>query len=293
MSVEVYRSDRSRHLVLRQSGGDLLPGAILEKLLDEGVACGWLRASGVLADVELRVHDARIGGLGAARLIVGPVQALVIEGAIGLVDGVPSCSLRALLSREGDAGLEVLAGEIESARAISLEVLVTALDDVALGRSFDPVAGVWLLGGSGATGSHGSPRASGGAAPARAWATALAASEGSDRDVRTAAAAAAGPGAAASAPAGMKMPQKPARPQAVDVDSPVPDVGDLAEHFAFGLCDVVKSDGDRLHLRVIKDGRIKEIALEMLRVTRLDSTEPPTLRDDGEPRRRFKLDRKM
>jgi hypothetical protein len=34
---------------------------------------------------------------------------------------------------------------------------------------------------------------------------------------------------------------------------------------------VVKSDGERLHLRIPKDGRIREIALEMLRVIPLDS----------------------
>ncbi len=66
------------------------------------------------------------------------------------------------------------------------------------------------------------------------------------------------------------MPQKLARQAVVEVDSPVPNAGDVVEHFAFGRCDVVKSDGDRLHLRMHKDGRIKEIALDMLRVTPLD-----------------------
>ena len=57
------------------------------------------------------------------------------------------------------------------------------------------------------------------------------------------------------------------------------------EHFAFGQCEVLKSDGDRLHLRMPRDGRVKEIALEMLKVTEL-------ARADGEPRR-FKLERKL
>ena len=69
-----------------------------------------------------------------------------------------------------------------------------------------------------------------------------------------------------------------------DLDAPVPEAGDVVDHFAFGRCDVVKSDGDRLHLRIHKDGRIREIALEMLRVTPLDA--------DGTGRR-FKLERRI
>jgi predicted DNA-binding protein with PD1-like motif len=271
VTFDLHRSDRTRHFLLRQSGGDVLPEALLDKLRDEGVTCGWLRASGVLADVEVRAYDARLRGLGPARVLAGPVQALVIEGAIGLADGVPGCSLRAVLVREGEGGLEVLAGELQSARAVALEGMVTAFDSLAVARAFDESAGVWLFArsvapvlpvvGSGAAGAPG----------ARGWSNAVQASEGT------------------------RMPQKPAR-QAVDLDSAVPEAGDVVEHFAFGLCDVAKSDGDRLHLRVVKDGRIKEIALEMLRVTPLDDAPPePRALDSTEARtpRRFKLDRRM
>ena len=58
------------------------------------------------------------------------------------------------------------------------------------------------------------------------------------------------------------------------------------QHFAFGKCEVMKSDGDRLHLRVGKEGRVREIALEMLRVVPLDAD--PTVRP-----RHFRLDRRL
>ena len=48
---------------------------------------------------------------------------------------------------------------------------------------------------------------------------------------------------------------------------------------------MLRSDGDRLHLRVGKDGRIREIALEMLRVTRLD--------DDEEGKRRVTENKRL
>jgi predicted DNA-binding protein with PD1-like motif len=276
--------------VLRAGGGEPIPDALASRLREEQVACGWLRGSGVLADVELRAFDAELGTLGRTRRIAGPVQLLSLEGSIGLSGGEPSFSLRGVLARETDHGLETLAGEIAAARAVALEVLVTALDDVALERSLDETAGVWLLRG-GASTSPAAARAArpspvavvaaAGSAPAApaAWSAALEASDHAEREpprpVRVAA-----PTGAMTAP----IPQRPARPP-TDFDTPYPEPGDSVEHFAFGRAEVVKSDGDRLHLKVHKDGRVREIALEMLRVTRLADA------DGG--KRHFKLERRM
>jgi hypothetical protein len=83
------------------------------------------------------------------------------------------------------------------------------------------------------------------------------------------------------------MPQRPVKPVVEDDGEHIyPDAGDVVEHFAFGRCEVVKSDGDRLHLRLGKDGRVKEIALEMLKVTPL----PPV---DGQEGKHFRLDRRL
>jgi predicted DNA-binding protein with PD1-like motif len=289
MSVRVHRSQRSRHLVLRVSTGELLPDALVARLGEERVTCGWIRASGVLTDVELRAFDATAGGLGTPRRIAGPVQVLALEGSVGLVAGVPGVSLRALLAREGDRGLETLAGEISIARAVALEVLVTVLEDLSLERALDELAGVWLL-------DSRAPAA--GTLEVRGWSTAVDASVSPDRGPpmlsRSAAATAAGrelvKGAAvhevqAAQFATVQIPQRPARPTMDhDTTTLVPEAGDVVDHFAFGRCDVVRSENDRLHLRVHKDGRIREIALEMLRVTRLE--------DDGGPRR-FKLERRI
>ncbi len=292
MTVRVSKSERSRHLVLRVDEGEILPDALTARLGEERVACGWIRASGVLADVDLRAFDAQLGRPGAVRRIVGPVQVLALESSIGLVDGGPAFSLRAVLARESDRGLETLAGEIVRARTIGLEVLVTVLDDLALERALDAPTGVWLLGAGGAAVPRAqvgapAPRSPSGsavsvpllrslpaAAPATPWSGALEASAHTDRDPST---------SLRSTSMAMPIPQRPVRPGS-DVEGPVPEAGDVVDHFAFGKCDVVKSDGDRLHLRIHKDGRIREIALEMLRVTPLE--------DDGTGRR-FKLERRI
>jgi hypothetical protein len=80
------------------------------------------------------------------------------------------------------------------------------------------------------------------------------------------------------------IPVRPPKPE-LDLDVVVPERGDVVEHFAFGRCEVVRSDGERLHLKVLKDGRVREIALEMLRVIPLGASE-----DDV---RRFKLERRL
>lgn len=289
----VHPSDKARHLVLRASAGETLPDGLAERLRDAQVAAGWLRASGVLTDVELRAFDAEVGSLGRARRIAGPVQLLSLEGSIGLSGGEPSFSMRALLARETDRGLETIAGEIAAARTVALEVLVTALDDVAVGRSLDEAAGVWLLTGGASEGAAPprpapAPAANIGdrvrspeerAAPT-AWSGALEASDRVEREPQRPRPAA----APATVGGAVAIPQRPARPP-TDFDTIYPEPGDLVEHFAFGSAEVVKSDGDRLHLRVHKDGRIREIALEMLRVARLPDA------DDG--KRRFKLERRI
>ncbi|RYE74577.1 MAG: hypothetical protein EOO74_11320 [Myxococcales bacterium] len=70
-----------------------------------------------------------------------------------------------------------------------------------------------------------------------------------------------------------------------DESDEVPARGDLVDHFSFGLCDVIKAEGDRLHLRDVKGpGRIREVVSSALKVM------PATTRPDG--KRVFRLQRK-
>jgi hypothetical protein len=252
--------------------GERLPGALLVALREQGVACGWVRASGVLDDIELR------GSIGTPpRHIAGRAHAITIEGSVGLTAGDVTVGLRAVLVHPSEGGTETLAGEITSARIIGLEAIVTALDDVAAGRALDANTDVWLMGEVVALAP---PPAAAPRAKAE-WSEAAAVS------------AEPPPAPARRAPPtvtqviGAAMPQRLVRPAAVVEESPsfvAPEVGDVVEHFAFGSCEVIKSDGERLHLKLDRDSRVKEISLEMLRVTPLAS--------DG-PNRRFKLDRKL
>ena len=46
-----------------------------------------------------------------------------------------------------------------------------------------------------------------------------------------------------------------------------PEAGDLVEHFAFGLCEVLRVSGDQLTLRDRKSGRIREVRHGFLTIT--------------------------
>jgi predicted DNA-binding protein with PD1-like motif len=287
--VKVETSERARHLVLRAELGDVLPDALLRLVRELGVVAGWFRGSGVLEEIELRVYGAKIRGHGALRREAGPLQALVLDGTLGIAGGDMALGLRAVFARETDQGVETLAGELTAARVVALEGVVTVLDDVVMPRGLDPVAGIWLMTDpsravEGAVAprqvlpsdktANISPAQQGRARAAPpAWSDAIAASAATPKDKT-----------AAAARSGQPIPIRPARPVVAEDDNLFPQAGDMVEHFAFGTCEVFKSDGDRLHLRVGKDGRMREIALEMLRVTLLAS--------DGETHR-YRLDRKM
>lgn len=272
--MKAQTSEKGRHVVFRASAGEKLPDALVRALEDEAVACGWIRASGVLEAVELRAL--RSDGSPASRRLDGRVHVVSLEGSIGLAGGALSVGMRAIVARETDRGLETLAGEIVSARVVGLEAIVTALDDVAIPRGLDAGAGVWLLGEAGATEARAAPKvdAQRADAPKAEWSEAVAASAEPPKRP-----------APAIAPIGAAIPQRPVRPEQPEApDAVVPEEGAVVDHFAFGRCDVIKSDGDRLHLRMHRDGRVKEIALEMLKATPLPD-------EDG--KKRFKLERRL
>ncbi|HEX7665199.1 MAG TPA: PPC domain-containing DNA-binding protein [Polyangiaceae bacterium] len=272
----------SRHLVLRLEEGESLPDALLQTLRDQEVATGWLRASGIVTEAEIKAFRSDHGAYGPTRRIAGPVQIVSLEGSIGVSRGDLSVGLRVVLARETESGLETIAGELVGARVVAVEAFVTALDDVAVARTLDERTATWLFDPAPGTSSPLSTKPTrpegervrereAPPEPPAAWAQAVAAS--SNERPRE-----------AEAPRA-QIPQRPQKPKHDDEEMVFPEAGDIVEHFAFGRCEVLKSDGDRLHLKVGKDGRIREIALEMLRVTPLESGE--------ENRRRFKLDRKL
>lgn len=310
----------ARNILCRFGAGAALPEALLAILRDEVVLAGWLRASGVLADVELRVLDPRAGAPGPVHKLAGNVQVIALEGSIGLANGDVSTGLRAVLVREGALGLETIAGDLVGGRVVALEAWISAFDELTAERKLD-AAGVWLADATAVAPRTSTivspaatttppvhspanlsivaaPAASNAATPEAHEEPAPPATPSGFADVVRRESEAIPPAAAEEPrPAAPKpsptfsppggMPLKPIRPVKVEEEEQLlPEAGDTVEHFAFGRCEVVKTDGDRLHVRLGKDGRIKEIALEMLKVSPLPAAE-------GQTTRHFKLARKL
>jgi len=52
-----------------------------------------------------------------------------------------------------------------------------------------------------------------------------------------------------------------------EVDPAVPEAGDVVEHFAFGICDVLTAEGERLRIRDVNGPiGVREVSLDMLTV---------------------------
>jgi predicted DNA-binding protein with PD1-like motif len=250
--LKIVPVERTQHLLLRFHAGDTLPDTLLKQLREQQITGGWLRLTGILADVELSAFSSEIEGPGGTKRIAGPIQAVVLDGSLGVADGGVAVDLRVVLARETDRGLETIAGQLLRARVVGLEGSMTVLEETVVPRGLDRASGVRLFHDDAVVAP--TPRAHVEAAPS---------------SPATPPARPSVPVASPSSPSVLPTPiHRAAKPDDESDEGPYPQAGDLAEHFAFGACEVLKSDGDRLHLRM-KDGRIREIALEMLKVTPL------------------------
>jgi predicted DNA-binding protein with PD1-like motif len=260
----VTEARRTRNLLIRLDRGEELPAALLRALGEVEARAAWITGMGTVEAAEIVLFDQRSREFDRTRRIETPCGIVSLTGNAALVDGALSLQLSATLARETDLGLSLLAGQLVWARVFSVELSVLVFDDVALLRTLDERTGLLAL--------TARPAAASTLAEPRAPVAAL-------RIAEPPAVALYPPASPATeTPA---MPQRPMRPR--DEVEIYPEVGDTVMHFHFGECTVIGSDGDRIRLRQDRDGRVREVALSMLRI------EPPTIINE---KRNFKLLRK-
>jgi hypothetical protein len=206
-------------------------GDLLEVLTEVGRGVeGWIHATGQVEAVELRVAGEGADLVCALR---GRLNLLSLSGPSGGPFSVT-------LARASDVGIEVLGGVLVSARSAGVSL--------SLHR-----AGI-------------AP-----AAPVRVLASLA---EETETAVASPAQAAASPAQAApavwvaAAAANARARARDAR-EAEEVEQELfPEAGDLVEHFAFGKCEVLTAEGERLRIRDVGGPhRIREVSLAMLKVT--------------------------
>jgi predicted DNA-binding protein with PD1-like motif len=251
---------RTRNLIVRLDRGEEL-AQVLQRTLDQAEArAAWITGVGSVEAAELAVFD-QTRRDNRTRRVDTPCEVVSLTGNISLLEGTSFLRLSATLARETDAGLQVLAGQLLWARAFALELHVVAFDDVSLARLPDDRTGLALLG------MRGGPALDPSASLARG------------PDVTPRPSPVQQPGIVDSPP----VMARPMRHQAEQHEA-YPETGDRVNHFHFGVCVVIGSDGDKIRLRQERDGRVREVALTMLRI------DAPTTGDDGT--RLFELRRK-
>ncbi len=194
-----------------------------------GTTDAWFEGAGEVAEPVLDLATEM--GERVTRSLPGVWDLVSLRGAITRAG---TTNLHALVAREGAAGPQLVGGLLRSARVVRVDLLVCTAD--AEDRPAPP------------------------AAPSR------------PEERRSA------PGIVAPLGAPMPSPSSPGSPTAshASIPRPVrtttaepeiyPEEGDTVNHFAFGRCLVVFSDGERLRLQQEKDSRVREVALSMLRV---------------------------
>jgi predicted DNA-binding protein with PD1-like motif len=240
------------------AGADLR--AFLEAALAERrVVEAWITAYGTLNDVELRDSDSSKTFATSSRIVS-------LVGSVEVRNGAPAMTLTATVGRPSMRGLELIAGEISRARVDRVRVAITALTSRTLDSSADDV--------DGSTTSN----AARNAAPQRAASPWDAVAEASERSVDAAPkASSAGakllatkatphPVRAAATP--LSAPVTPIAPRKkVAIEEFLPEIGDAIDHFAFGRCRVLKSDGEELLVRDESTGKTRTIHLSVLEVS--------------------------
>lgn len=263
--MKTKRIDTVEHRLVFLEKGDRWPEALTEAIERAGFSSGTFQGTAVLRDVELRSYDAGLGQREPGRRTEGPIEAVVLSGAFGLSRGSLALSTQTVLAVRDGLGDRIAAGSLESARIDGGEVLVRAFVGTDLVRAHRADAGVWLfqLEAEVAGTTTSSPRAE-----ARAEPRPVTAASSAWAALADASAAAVSTPTAESRPIAGRPPAS-ARPSAQvgEEDEALVEQGAVIEHFAFGEGDVMKSDGERVHVRFEKDGRIREFSLAVLRVT--------------------------
>lgn len=280
--MNVVESKRTRHLVIHINRGEELPIALIRALDEVEAKAGIITATGIFDAVEIVSINAQ--GHSHSRRVNAPSLAS-LSGNVALEHGTTNIQLFATLSRETTLGHESFSGQISWANVRTLDVFVTVLDDVSLARESDEHGFTSVLNAT-SRASAATPRVTV-QEPSRETTSAPAASPlVTPPPAKTPAKEPEAETKMMSMQSSTPALAPPARPpQPVDDGTELyPDVGDTVTHFHFGECEVISSDGERIRLRQIKDGRVREVSLTMLKI------EDPTI--DASNKRQFKLSRK-
>jgi predicted DNA-binding protein with PD1-like motif len=234
--------------------GQDLYRALLAVCQERSVRCASVQAQGVVDEVELACYEADDRAMGRPRRLSGVSQLLSATGLVAEHEGQLHLELSLVLARHRDSGMEVLGGVCTSARVLSCQFVIEALDDLVLRRGRDRGTGLLQLQQAFSAGdgsSPGEPSAS--------------AREGSSPNAREPS----DPGKLSWADAVMESvraadSEVEEEPVGIEHLRPVK-VGDILDHQKFGRCLVQRVDADQEYVTVrLRNSRLVRLNLEVL-----------------------------
>ena len=144
----VIESHRSRRFIGRIDRGEELCGALRAFCAAQDIRSASVRATGLLAAVELVPYDREAKGYTSPRRLRAFFELVQLQGTLALRDGEPTLHVTALLSRDNHdrgGGIELVGGVLVAADVVTCEFVVDTFEDLVLEREFDPMIGVHVI----------------------------------------------------------------------------------------------------------------------------------------------------
>lgn len=132
--MNVFKSQASRHLVVRVHRGEGVIEALHDLCARESVSAATVTGHGLLESVRFDMFDGRSRTYGDARGFVGALELLSLSGHVSAGEREPDLHLHATVARDTDNGLQVLGGRLLEANAYAVELTLAVHDDLSLQR---------------------------------------------------------------------------------------------------------------------------------------------------------------
>jgi predicted DNA-binding protein with PD1-like motif len=280
-------SRHTRRFVVRIERGEEVVASLRKLAQSERIRAAWIRGTGLCEWAEVTDWDVQREALRTPRHLGGPLALLALEGNVSMRLGEPYVELRAVLSREGDAGLGIVGGQLVVVSALNVECVVETFEDVRLERDEERETGLSVWKGERTQGvvaratQRGAPLARGASgrhaaasSPAPAEPT-VATVEEQGPPVGAAPSWSDVARASAGVPEGGKKPARPlvpifdrvaGAPRPAEEAEPEPQKGDWVDHRQFGLCRVDGVDAEGGLVIRLASGQRKVIYTDALEV---------------------------
>ncbi len=140
--MNVVTSQHTRVLVARFSKGESLVDSLATLARDHHVGAATLIGHGELQSATIEGYDPRARSYAERRSLTGPLALTSLTGHVLQGPGEPALNLHAAFSRETESGLEALGGHLFDALVVAVDVTLFVHEDLRLAVQVDTATGL-------------------------------------------------------------------------------------------------------------------------------------------------------